>query len=71
MNFVKDDFVWIKVHVPTSGDLHSCILIKSVMVFFLIVFVLFFFLNQSLKVMLAGRESRGSSSVLSSIAFLL
>ena len=52
MNFVKEDFVWIKVHVPTSGDLHSCILIKSVRVFFFIVFVLFlFFFNQSLKVM--------------------
>ena len=34
MSFVKEDFVWIKVHVPTSGDLHSCILIKSVRVFF-------------------------------------
>ena len=43
MNFVKDDFVWIKVHVPTSGDLHSCILIKSVMVFFLNCFCFVFF----------------------------
>ena len=52
MSFVKEDFVWIKVHVPTSGDLHSCILIKSVRGFFFIVFVLFlFFFNQSLKVM--------------------
>ena len=45
MSFVKEDFVWIKVHVPTSGDLHSCILIKSVRVFFFycFCFVLFFF----------------------------
>ena len=50
MNFVKEDFVWIKVHVPTSGDLHSCILIKSVMVFFLL-FLFCFFFNQSLTVM--------------------
>ena len=46
MSFVKEDFVWIKVHVPTSGDLHSCILIKSVRVFvffycFCFVFVFF------------------------------
>ena len=43
MNFVKEDFVWIKVHVPTSGDLHSCILIKSVMV------AVLFFLIKALK----------------------
>ena len=42
MSFVKEDFVWIKVHVPTSGDLHSCILIKSVRVYcFCFVFVFF------------------------------
>ena len=46
MSFVKEDFVWIKVHVPTSGDLHSCILIKSVRVFvffycFCFIFVFF------------------------------
>ena len=51
MNIVKEDFVWIKVHVPTSGDLHSCILIKSVMVFFLLFLFCFVFFNQSLKVM--------------------
>lgn len=49
MNFVKEDFVWIKVHVPTSGDLHSCILIKSVMVFFLLFLFCFFFLIKALK----------------------
>ena len=42
MNFVKEDFVWIKVHVPTSGDLHSCILIKSVRVFFFYCFCFVF-----------------------------
>ena len=42
MSFVKEDFVWIKVHVPTSGDLHSCILIKSVRVFFFYCFCFVF-----------------------------
>ena len=49
MNFVKEDFVWIKVHVPTSGDLHSCILIKSVMVFFFCFCFVLFFLIKALK----------------------
>ena len=51
MSFVKEDFVWIKVHVPTSGDLHSCILIKSVRVFFFLLFLFCFcfFLIKALK----------------------
>ena len=51
MSFVKEDFVWIKVHVPTSGDLHSYILIKSVRVFFFLLFLFCFcfFLIKALK----------------------